>query len=86
MRREGRHASRLTPHASRLNDVGGGQPRFPAARKQVAPFRLRDLEGRLDSPFLDISRHFTAHLFSPWVPNPTRRQHFLSSLGVFLAA
>src|SRR5271157_1811696 len=28
-----------------------GQPRFAGARKSVAPFRLRDLEGRLNSPF-----------------------------------
>src|SRR5208337_4545635 len=35
--------------------------------------------------FLDKSRHFTAHLFSPWVPNSTRCQHFLSALGPFLA-
>ena len=67
MRREGRHASRL-------NDVGGGQPRFPAARKQVAPFRLRDLEGRVNSAFLNISQHFTGHLFRRWIPSSARGQ------------
>jgi len=67
MRREGRHASRL-------NDVGGGQPRFPAARKQVAPFRLRDLEGRVNSAFLNISQHFTGHLFRLWIPSSARGQ------------
>src|SRR5208337_2227205 len=69
-----RGTSRLAPHASRLNDVGGGQPRFPAARKQVAPFRLRDLEGRVNSAFLNISQHFTGHLFRLWIPSSARGQ------------
>ena len=38
------------------------------------------------SRFPDISRQFTAHLFRPWIPNSKRCQHFLSSLGPFLAA
>src|SRR5208283_3121405 len=29
--------------------------------------------------FLDISRHFTVHLFRPWMPRSTRCQHFLRS-------
>ena len=33
---------------------------------------LRDLEGRLNSAFLNISQHFTIHLFSPWIPNSAR--------------
>ncbi len=44
---------------------------------------LRDPEGPLNSAFLNISIHFTAHLFSPWVLNSTRCQHFLASLGAF---
>ena len=33
--------------------------------------------------FLYISLHFTSHLFRPWIPSSTRRQHFLSALGAF---
>jgi len=36
--------------------------------------------------FLDISRHFTVHLFRPWMPNSRRCQHFLTELGPFPAA
>src|SRR5208283_4880898 len=36
--------------------------------------------------FLDISRHFTVHLFRPWMPNSRRCQYILSELGPFSAA
>ena len=32
----------------------------------------RGVSGCVNSAFLDISRHFTAHLFSPWIPNSAR--------------
>jgi len=32
-----------------------------------------------------FSRHFTVHLFRPWIPSSRRCQHFLSSLGAFPA-
>src|SRR5271157_2728363 len=35
--------------------------------------------------FLNKSQHFTVHLFRSWIPSSTRCQHFLSSLGAFLA-
>src|SRR5271157_2411314 len=35
---------------------------------------------------LYISIHFAVHLFRPWIPSSTLCQHFLSSLGPFLAA
>ena len=47
---------------------------------------LRDLEGRLNSAFLNKSQHFTVHLFRPWIPNSMRCQHFRCLLGAFLAA
>src|SRR5208337_3663694 len=36
------------------------------------PVLARTVSGCLDSAFLDISRHFTAHLFSPWIPSSAR--------------
>ncbi len=47
-------------------------------------WRARIVSGCVNSAFLNISQHFTDHLFSTWVPNSTRCQHFLSSLGPFL--
>ena len=32
----------------------------------------RTVSGRVNSAFLNISQHFTAHLFRPWIPNSTR--------------
>src|SRR5208337_4803829 len=36
------------------------------------PVLARGVSGCVNSAFLDISRHFTAHLFSPWVPSSAR--------------
>src|SRR5208337_4752773 len=41
--------------------------------------RARTVSGCVNSAFLNISMHFTAHLFRPWIPNSTRCHHFLSS-------
>src|SRR5271165_1953033 len=49
------------------------------------PVRARTVSGCVNSAFLDISQHFTGHLFRPWIPNSTRCQHFVSALGPFLA-
>ena len=46
-------------------------------QRYVAAFRQRGLDG---------PRHFTVHLFRPWMPNSRRCHHFLSSLGAFPAA
>ena len=32
----------------------------------------RTVSGCLNSAFLDISQHFTGHLFSPWIPSSAR--------------
>ena len=34
----------------------------------------RTVFGCLNSAFLDISQHFTGHLFSPWIPSSARRR------------
>jgi len=36
------------------------------------PVLARGVSGCVNSAFLDISRQFTAHLFSPWIPSPAR--------------
>src|SRR5271157_1629785 len=36
------------------------------------PVLARGVSGCVNSAFLDISRHFTAHLFSPWIPSSAR--------------
>jgi len=54
---------------------------LPHARR-----RARTVSGCLNSAFLNISQHFTSHLFRPWIRSSTRRQHFASSLGPFPAA
>src|SRR5271157_4707615 len=36
--------------------------------------------------FLDISRHFTVHLFSQWIPNSTRCQYFCPHSGRFVSS
>ena len=66
-------------------------PSFQAMDTQLnalptLPVLARTVSGCLNSAFLNISQHFTAHLFRPWIPNSMRCQHFLSSLGAFLAA
>ena len=38
----------------------------------------RTVSGCLNSAFLDISQHFTVHLFRPWIPSRARCQHLLS--------
>ncbi len=65
-----------------------GQPRFPGARKWVAcsasgNLRLghgwrqaRTVSGCVKSAFLNISQHFTAHLFSPWIPSSARHRRW----------
>ena len=45
----------------------------------------RTVSGRVNSAFLNISQHFTSHLFRLWIPSSTRCQHFPSSLGPFPA-
>ena len=34
--------------------------------------RARTVSGCVNSAFLNISQHFTAHLFSPWIPSSAR--------------
>ena len=36
------------------------------------PVLARTVSGCLNSAFLDISQHFTGHLFSPWIPSSAR--------------
>ena len=36
------------------------------------PVLARTVSGCLNSAFLDISQHFTAHLFRPWIPGSAR--------------
>jgi len=36
------------------------------------PVRARTVSGCLNSAFLDISQHFTGHLFRPWIPSSAR--------------
>jgi hypothetical protein len=41
----------------------------------------------LNSAFLGLFLYqLRPQLFREWIPNPTRRQHFPSALGPFLAA
>jgi len=35
------------------------------------PVLARTVSGGVNSAFLNISQHFTAHLFSPWIPSST---------------
>src|SRR5271166_3366216 len=49
----------------------------------ILAVRARTVSGCLNSAFLDISQHFTSHLFRPWIPSSTRCQHFPSALGPF---
>src|SRR5208283_350779 len=36
------------------------------------PVLTRTVSGCVNSAFLDISQHFTGHLFRQWIPNSTR--------------
>ena len=36
------------------------------------PVLARTVSGCLSSAFLDISQHFTGHLFRPWIPSSAR--------------
>src|SRR5208337_636360 len=38
----------------------------------ILAVRARTVSGCVNSAFLDISQHFTAHLFSPWIPSSAR--------------
>ena len=48
--------------------------------------QARTVSGCVNSAFLNISQHFTSHLFRPWIPSSMLCQYSLSSLGAFLAA
>src|SRR5271157_182519 len=69
---------RVTPSAGRV--VIDGKACFLSLLAQAAVWLLE----------LGVSRTFPYQLrpqvFRPWIPNSTRCQHFLSSLGAFLAA
>jgi hypothetical protein len=38
----------------------------------IPPVLARGVLGRVNSAFLNISQHFTAHLFRPWIPSLAR--------------
>src|SRR5271157_4332260 len=40
------------------------------------PVLARTVSGCLNSAFLNISQHFTAHLFRPWIPNSARHRRW----------
>ena len=40
------------------------------------PVRARTVSGCLNSAFLNISQHFTVHLFRPWIPNSARHRRW----------
>ena len=64
-----------------------GATTLPGRPKVGGPFRLRDLEGRLNSVFPGLFLYqLRPQLFGEWIPNSKRCQYFLSSLGPFLAA
>src|SRR5208337_3006231 len=69
---------RVTPSAGR--DVIDRKACFLPLLAQAAVWLL---ELRVSRTFLDKLR---PQLLKPWIPNATRCQHFLSSLGAFLAA
>ena len=88
--------SLVSPRPQQLTPLPCGGPARPLPGTKAirrANFRLghagrraRTVSGCVNSAFHNISQHFTGHLFRPWIPNLTRCQHFLSSLGPFLAA
>ncbi|MGZ3471683.1 MAG: hypothetical protein ACXWO1_19075, partial [Isosphaeraceae bacterium] len=52
-------------------------PAFQAMDTQLnalptLPVLARTISGCLNSAFLDISQHFTGHLFRPWIPSSAR--------------
>ena len=81
-----RHSG-LTPESPRTDprEPWGSNPLGPPGPELevLSPELLRGPELRVSRTFLDQLR---PQLFRPWIPNSRRCQHFLSSLGPFLAA
>ena len=87
-----------TTHAPPLRGPGPARPLAGTKAIRRAHFRLghrapgrggrqaRTVSGCLNSAFLGLFLdQLRSQLFREWIPNPTRRQHFLSSLEPFLA-
>src|SRR5208337_1036083 len=73
-----------TTHAPPLRGPGPARPLLGPRRSAVlisglatgppgrGGRRARTVSGCVNSAFLNISQHFTAHLFRPWIPSSTR--------------
>ena len=45
------------------------------------PVLARTVSGCVNSAFLNISQHFTGHLFSPWIPSSAGRETLAERRG-----
>src|SRR5208337_3565951 len=70
--------SLVSPRPQQLAPSGRAQLRLDHRAPGRVGWRARTVSGCVNSAFLNISQHFTAHLFSPWVPNSTRSNIRLS--------